>query len=236
MDVKTNKNNMKPAHVESRRKYFDWLVTSIKIDCITKVEYDPSVTQDEKARNADILLHYEKQASTTLAKLKDEILLEVGFDDVEPCTQKDISSWGFDYGVKAGLKFEDTRALNVKCYNPEYTFVEKLQAVSTKFCQHQETGTMARNFLRHYYDLYQLLGLKEVRDFIGTDKYFKHKKKRFRSKDEQDLTKNQAFIMDDQKIKDFYTDKFSEGRDLYYKGQPCFEDILHKLSTIISKG
>jgi hypothetical protein len=79
-----------------------------------------------------------------------------------PHYQKDISSWGFDYGVKAGLKLTDTRALNVKCYNPEYTFVEKLQAVSTKFRQHQETDTMARNFLRHYYDLYQLLELKEV--------------------------------------------------------------------------
>jgi len=236
MNVKVSQNNMKTAHIKSRKNYFDWLVSSIEIDGILKVEYDPSVEQDIKAKNADILLHYKKQSETTLEKLKDEILLEVGFDNVEPCSEKNISSWAIKYGIEAGLVFKDTQALKVKCYNPEYTFVEKLQAVSTKFRQHQETGKMARNFLRHYYDLYQLLDLPQVETFIGTDHYFSHKKKRFRFKDEQDLTKNEAFIMRDQKIREFYIEKYTEGKDLYYRGQPAFEDILNKLSLILSKG
>lgn len=33
----------------------------------------------------------------------------------------------FDKGLASGVDIVDNRATNVLCYNPEYTFVEKLQ-------------------------------------------------------------------------------------------------------------
>lgn len=236
MNIYTSKNHTKDIHIKSRRVFFDSLLQRIKIPGINKVEYDPSVPQDEKARNADILLHYESKADEQVEKLKEAVLLEVGFDDVEPCTEKTISSWMTEHARRASLDFEDTRALKVKCYNPEYTFVEKLQAVSTKFRQQQETGEMPRNFLRHYYDLYKLLELKEVQDFIGTDEYMAHKKKRFRGKDEKDLTKNEAFIMSDPETRSFYIEKYQEGSALYYKDQPPLEEIIDRLAKILPDG
>src|SRR5215469_7305940 len=39
-DVKTGHNQTKPAHVQSRREFYDWLAATIRIDGITKVERD----------------------------------------------------------------------------------------------------------------------------------------------------------------------------------------------------
>jgi hypothetical protein len=69
---------------------------------------------------------------------------------------------------------------DVACYDPCYTFVEKLQTVSTKFRRQQESGEFPANFMRHYYDIYKLLRLPEVQRFIGTLEYKAHKEKRFR--------------------------------------------------------
>ena len=65
----------------------------------------------------------------------------------------------------------DNRAVDVPCYSPAYTFVEKLQTVSTKFRQQQDAEVFPKNFLRHYYDLYCLLDNPEVQAFLGTTAY-----------------------------------------------------------------
>ena len=57
------------------------------------------------------------------------------------------------------------------CYDPRYTFVEKLQTVSTKFRRQQEKKNNPIDFMRHYYDVYSLLKRPEVQEFIGTDAY-----------------------------------------------------------------
>ena len=63
-------------------------------------------------------------------------MLELGFDDVTPNNKKDISSWLYDYAADK-VSIVDNRAKAVACYDPGYTFVEKLQTVSTKFRQQQ---------------------------------------------------------------------------------------------------
>jgi len=70
----------KPAHIESRRTFYDWLASTIKIDGIRSVERDYEF-DDDRFRNGGIRLHYEKQLGA-IQGLKDGILLEVGFDDV----------------------------------------------------------------------------------------------------------------------------------------------------------
>jgi predicted nucleotidyltransferase component of viral defense system len=39
-DVKTGRNHDKPAHVQSRKDFYDWLAKTIRIDGIEKVERD----------------------------------------------------------------------------------------------------------------------------------------------------------------------------------------------------
>jgi len=63
-------------------------------------------------------------------------LLEVGFDDTAPNLPCTISSWALDAAIKKQVEVIDNRAVSVPCYSPAYTFVEKLQTVSTKFRQH----------------------------------------------------------------------------------------------------
>jgi hypothetical protein len=75
------------------------------------------------------------------------------------------------------LQYTDNRALAIRCYNPEYTFVEKVQAVVRKYSQFKGTARVPTNFLRHYYDIHQLLDVESVQKFIGTPEYLKHKKR-----------------------------------------------------------
>ena len=121
--VRIGKNDDKTSHIKSRRDFFNWFVKQIKITGIVDVKYDPS-TSDKKARNAEIVLKYGKDSHDN--SLKDGILLEVRFYNAKPFVEKNISSWVYELASDMGLKFSDSRASRIKCYKPEYTFVEKL--------------------------------------------------------------------------------------------------------------
>jgi hypothetical protein len=125
---------------------------------------------DTSYRNGGIVLNYPS-VTQPLPGVKDGILLEVGFDLTAPNAPRTISSWAMDAALKAGLAVIDNRAVDVPCYALGYTLVEKLQTVSTKYRKQQETGNFAKNFLRHYYDIYCLLEQAEVQAFIGSTAY-----------------------------------------------------------------
>ncbi len=176
MDVRTGKNHDKDIHIESRRKFYEWLAAEIDIPDVAAsraTEYD-----DEQLRNGGIRLTYETKAEE-LFGVKPGILLEVGFDDTTPNTSLDISSWAMEVARAAKVDVIDNRAPGILCYNSEFTFVEKLQAISTKFRKFRETGKIPSNFLRHYYDVHCLLEFDAVKNFIGTDTYEVRKKQRF---------------------------------------------------------
>jgi len=84
-------------------------------------------------RNGGIRLTYETRTAE-LRGLKPGILLEIGFDDTTPNTPTDISAWALDIAQARGVAVINNRAIGIPCYNPEYTFVEKLQTISTKSC------------------------------------------------------------------------------------------------------
>lgn len=50
----------------------------------------------------------------------------------------------------------DNQASAIACYDPGYTFVEKLQTIATKYRRFTDSGEIPKNFLRHYYDVYCL--------------------------------------------------------------------------------
>lgn len=96
-------------------------------------------------------------------------------------------------------------------------------------------GTFPVNFLRHYYDVYQLLAHDRVLNFIGTDAYYEHKEKRFRSFDEKIISKNEAFTFPNEEIKIMYATKYKEKASLYYETQPSFDSILGRIWVHIDK-
>lgn len=192
ISIYVGRNQDKPNHRQSRFSYYNWLAENIHIDDIQKVERDTSF-DDEKYRSGGIRLFY-KSSYNNLHDVKEGILLEVGFDEVTPNTPQTITSWIYDY-AKEKVAIIDNRAKGVPCYHPGYTFVEKLQTISTKFRKQQERGSFSENFMRHYYDVYCLLKSSEIQQFIGTDQYTSHKNKRFREGDNPISSQNEAFLL-----------------------------------------
>ena len=233
MNVKCGKNHDKDSHVESRRNFFEWVKDTIKIQGIVSVVRD-TAHDEAKYRSGGIRMHYHSYFPT-LPGTKDGILLEVGFDDTTPYQAVTISSWAYDHAVNERVPCWDNRAIDVKCYCIEYTFVEKLQTVSTKFRRQQEKGNFPTNFMRHYYDVYQLLGRPEVLKYIGTPEYEQRKAQRFRQGDNVKIKENEAFLLTDPVTKKLYADQYQKTKSLYYKGQIPFNQILGRIAQHIDQ-
>ena len=223
----------KVRHIESRKQFYDWLAETIQIAGITNIARDHAF-DDEKYRSGGIRLYYGT-AFENLAGLKEGILLEIGFDDTLPNMPQTISSWAFDKASKTAITVVDNRANNVPCYHPGYTFVEKLQTVSTKFRKQQNNGEMPPSFLRHYYDISQLLDHPDVITFIGTPEYHERKKRRFRKDDNLIIAENEAFLLSDPKTRERYTLAYQATASLYFGEQIPFDAILGKIQEHIDK-
>ena len=232
MDVKTGKNQDKEVHIKSRADYYDWVASELKISGIQEVIRDHAFDDQEKMRSGGIRLNY---LSTTplLSGLKDGVLLELGFDDTAPNQAVDISSWAYDYAIKYVKGLNDNRAKDVLCYLPEYTFVEKLQTITTKYRQYKEGKIFPKNFLRHYYDLYCLLDCPSVLGFIKTDRYQTRKIERFPRSDNLVISQNPAFLLSDSQDRKLFESEYLKVASLYYQGQPSFGDLLNRIGQHI---
>lgn len=90
-----------------------------------------------------------------------------------------LTRCGFVYYFKGGTSLskgfdlikrfsEDIdRAKQVMTYRPEYTFIEKLDAINRKY----QGERPAREWVRHYYDVFMLLQDQRVQSFIGSEDY-----------------------------------------------------------------
>jgi Nucleotidyl transferase AbiEii toxin, Type IV TA system len=65
MNVKTGRNQMEAAHLESRKKFYDWLAETIHIDGIVKVARDTAF-DDKRYRSGGIRLSYDGLTSSLL--------------------------------------------------------------------------------------------------------------------------------------------------------------------------
>jgi predicted nucleotidyltransferase component of viral defense system len=233
-EVHMGKNHDKEKHINSRKDFYDWLVEKkLKIDGIIDINRDIDF-DDEKYRNGGIRLNYNSLFSP-LDGVKDGILLEVGFDNITPNDACNISSWAYEHAILKAVDVENNTAINIRCYAPEYTFVEKLQTISTKYRQQQEKNTNPTIFMRHYYDVARLLDLARVQNFISTEEYENYKKERFPSRDNTKINENEAFLLSDAKTYKLYQDAFSKSTNLYYKTQPTFEKIINKIKVHIDR-
>lgn len=169
--------------------------------------------------------------------VKGGILLEAGFDTVTPNREVTLSSWAFERAIaNPRIKIVDNRAVDVACYHPGYTFVEKLQTIATKFRQEQHGAEPKANVMRQYYDVSCLLEYEEVQQFIGTQEYKAHKLDRFRTRDlEMPIQENEAFLLSDPELRDRYRKRYESTASLYYRGQPDFEEVLGVIHRNIGK-
>lgn len=236
IEVNTNPKNTKPNAVNSRKNYYDWLGTQIKIDGIFSVERDTAFDSPNNYSSGGIRLNY-RGLSDVIVGIKDGILLEVGFDTVTPNDKRTISSWAYDKAaITTGIDIIDNRAVGIACYHPGYTLVEKLQTIATKFRQEQEGGEQKPNLMRQYYDVYSLLGIKEVQHFIGSEAYEAHKAARFPPKDKAvAMAQNEAFLLNDSSLREQFKIRYEATANLYYKGQPSFDNLLERIRENIDK-
>lgn len=234
LGVDENPKRTKSKSVESRKGYYDWLAENLTVDGIVSIERDTAFDDEDYYRSGGIRLHYESK-TTHIPGIKEGILLEVGFDTVTPNIPITISSWAYDKAIQTpGISIIDNRAIDVACYHPGYTFVEKLQTLATKFRQEQNGSTAKPNLMRQYYDVYCLLDITEVQNFIGTKAYEEHKSARFPKVDlETPLFVNDAFLLTNPETRATFKERYIATASLYYKGQPDFEDVLERIKEFI---
>lgn len=179
LGINENPNNQNAKNIQRKKDYYDQLAKEIAIDGITEVKRDTDFDDSNRYNSGGIRLIYQPQTSSTTG-MKEGVLLEAGYDNVAPNMPVTISSWAYERAKNtSGIEILDNRAIDILCYDHRYTFVEKLQTIATKFRKELETGQVATNYMRQYYDVYSFLGGKAVQEFIGTTEYLKHKEKRF---------------------------------------------------------
>ncbi len=219
-NVETNPKKIKSNHIQSRKNFYDQLAQEIIIEGIVSVERDTSFDIKQNYNSGGIRLLY-KSAIRKSEGLKDGILLEAGFDTVTPNSPIMISSWAFEKAnLTPGIKIKDNRAKEIPCYHPGYTFVEKLQTITTKFRKEQETGEERPNLMRQYYDIFCLLDNETVVNFIGTTEYHEQ---------------NEAFKLTNAAIREKFKKRFKATASLYYNGQPAFEDVLERIRANLDR-
>lgn len=233
--INENPNNCKENNVKKRKDFYDWLTKEIKIAGIIAVERDTAFDEEECYRSGGIRLYY-KNVVNKVDGVKEGILLEAGFDNVTPNAPLTISSWALDRAIEAKVDVTDNTAIDIICYHPGYTLVEKLQTIATKYRNEQSKGNKGINFMRQYYDVYCLLDSPEVIEFIGSEEYLAHKERSFPKPDyEIPIHKNEAFLLSSPEIRADFTARYKTTAALYYQGQPPFEELLERILKYIEK-
>jgi hypothetical protein len=235
LGINENPNNSKATNTQKKKYYYDQLANEIKIDGIIGVARDIEFDDPINYNSGGIRLAYKTQAET-VSDLKEGILIEAGFATVTPNTPVKISSWAYDKAINtADISIIDNRAIDISCYDFRYTFIEKLQTIATKFRKEQQSDQSATNYMRHYYDIYCLLGRKEIQDFIGTKEYLEYKEKHFPTVDfEIPIKENEAFILSNPELKEKMKKRYEAKKALYYKVQPVFDDVIDLIAQFIN--
>lgn len=220
----------KPAQIAGRFAFYDDLAARIKIDGIV-VERNPAY-DDTKAQNGGIGLKYPTHFPPTQT-LKPEVLLEVGFDKTTPNQARDFSSWAMERAREKNVAVRDNRALGVPCFNPEYTFVDKIQTICRRYRQFRDRNDAAKDkpqaFLRHYYDLYMLLEVPRVKAFIGTADYAAYKKQKLKPADAAEFATREAFVLKKLETYARFEEEFQAMNAMLTPPRPKFADIMARI-------
>jgi hypothetical protein len=98
------------------------------------------------------------------------------------------------------------------------------------------SGDTGLNFMRQYYDIYNLLGREDVQAFIATPEYQAHKEDRFPNPDfSVPINKNEAFLLSDQALRESFRKRYTDTAALYYNGQPDFDKLLARIHEYVDQ-
>ena len=234
MEVRTGKNHNKNSHIESRKMFFNELTNTIFIPGLSFTR-DHGFDDTSKMRSAGIRGTYQSHFPS-VESLKDGVLFEVGFDKTTPYDHKSISSWAYDTAIKSDINIIDNRAIDVKCYLSEYTFIEKLQTISTKYRLNKQKNIESPvNFIRHYYDVYQLLNTDRIKNFLQTEDYKNYKSEKFGALDELKITQNPAFMLSDEEEMKKFGALYQKKSEIYFGIAPLFTEIIECIRNHASK-
>lgn len=230
LELRTGKNHDKKSHIERRRAFFDDLSKKLVMQGLV-FQRDHEFDDVSKMRSAGIRGTYQSHFPSLIA-LKEGVLLEVGFDKTTPYEYRNISSWAYEKAILAGVNIFDNQATDVKCYLPEYTLIEKLQTISTKYrINKQKNIESPVNFIRHYYDVYKLINTARIKKFMQTPEYQTYKIEKFGTLDEPDLTKNPAFQLSTQGEMDKFIKLYQKKTEIYFGDIPSFEKIIETIQS-----
>ena len=96
-------------------------------------------------------------------------------------------------------------------------------------------GMSSVRFICGTQDIHKTLEQK-IAQFLGTEDYQVHKKKRFPKADyEISIAENEAFLLSAPGLKETFKRRYEKTKKLYYKGQPPFEEILDTIHKNIGK-
>lgn len=185
-----------------------------------------------------VILTYPKNYDVT-AGFSDTILVEMGVrGGTFPQTVRAIQSYIGEYAEQIGEAnlAQDLTSLEVNCLDYRRTFVEKLFSVHAAF-----ESNKARGKMRHYYDLYRLAALEEMKEFILTEEYVTV------YKDVEDFSRTSfpgaalpndisfadspALRPDNDSVKELKRNYAAE-RDLFFVEPPTLEEILERLQNL----
>lgn len=237
LGINENPKNSNRNNISKKKEFYDRLAKEINVPGIVSVDRDVEFDDPSGKYNSGGIRLIYKQHTGVVEGVKHGVLLEVGFDQVAPNVPVTISSWAYDKAKSnADLNLIDNRAKDILCYDPRYTFVEKLQAIVTKFRKEMKEGKETVNYMRQYYDVYSLLGMPEVVAFIGTEEYLAHKNLRFYSEDLKiPMRDNEAFLLSDPSLRSEFEKRYKRTAGLYYKGQPPFSELLNRIQLYLDK-
>ena len=72
--------------------------------------------------------------------------------------------------------------------------------------------------------------------FIGSPEYEAHKKKRFPNHDLQiPIANNEAFLLTAPALREAFRNRYAKTENLYYNGQPEFDELLNRIKVNIEK-
>lgn len=132
-------------------------------------------------------------------------------------------------------EFKELLAIVSSKQGIDITLVEKLQTIVRKY--RNRTNLEAsddKNFMRQYYDVYCLLGIPEIIQFVGTKEYLAHKANRIKGADKSiALSEHPAFLLDDKDIRESFKNRYLSTSKLYYNGQPSFDDVLTRIHVYL---
>ena len=144
-----------------------------------------------------------------------------------------LQAQGFQFELKGGTSLSKGFGVIHRFSEDIDIRIEPPHGMDVKIGRNQDKPAHVES-RRAYYDVYCLLGLQEVQDFMCETAYQERKAQRFRTGDEQVIARNLAFILADPAQRQQFAQEYRKTAALYYQGQPDFDALLARIGQHIN--